>query len=187
MAVKPGDRLDEGGGKFEWLAELVHYAVRLAHQRLGCREDAEDVGQDVAVKVLTAISRFRHGSALKTWVHRITLNRIAELQRGRTRQAVRLRGWAPEDVERDDPAVELMAAERRRCGTHALSRTAPAERHALRLWALEEEHPAAALSLTPAAYRKRVSRSTARLRQFMASHCGRMGATGCGCKGSSGV
>jgi RNA polymerase sigma-70 factor (ECF subfamily) len=41
---------------------------------LGTHEDAEDASQEVFTKVWRGLEHFNHGSSLKTWIYRITVN-----------------------------------------------------------------------------------------------------------------
>ena len=52
-----------------WVKNMVYQIVK--H-----REDAEDIAQDVFVKVYFALKRFRFESEFKTWLYRIVINRI---------------------------------------------------------------------------------------------------------------
>jgi RNA polymerase sigma-70 factor, ECF subfamily len=66
---------------------------QLALRHMGNREDAEEVTQDVLLKVYRKVGSFRGDSALSSWIHRITFNtamsrlrrtkrvRFAELER----------------------------------------------------------------------------------------------------------
>jgi RNA polymerase sigma-70 factor (ECF subfamily) len=54
---------------------------RIALRMLGDREDAEDVTQDVAVQLLTALAGFSGGSSFTTWLYRIVINRCLNYQR----------------------------------------------------------------------------------------------------------
>ena len=58
------------------------------------REDAEEVTQDVLLKVYRKIDEFRGDAALSSWIYRITFN--TAMSRLRTRRAERAA-----DVERD--------------------------------------------------------------------------------------
>lgn len=40
----------------------------------GCREDAEELTQDVFIKAYTKLGTFRNGCSLSTWLHRIAYN-----------------------------------------------------------------------------------------------------------------
>lgn len=62
--------------------ERIH---RLAWRLTGSRSDAEDVAQDVCVKLATAIRSFRGESAFGTWVWRIAHNATTDFLRQRQR------------------------------------------------------------------------------------------------------
>lgn len=53
-----------------------HYlhVYRLAWRWVGSREDAQDVAQEVCVKVARRIGDYRGDAAVKTWLYRITVN-----------------------------------------------------------------------------------------------------------------
>ncbi len=62
--------------------ERIH---RLAWRLTGSRSDAEDVAQDVCIKLATAIRSFRGESAFGTWVWRIAHNATTDFLRQRQR------------------------------------------------------------------------------------------------------
>lgn len=60
---------------FKQLYEEYHIMVyNLALQYVQQVEDAEEITQDVFVKVHGSLDRFRNESSLKTWIYRITIN-----------------------------------------------------------------------------------------------------------------
>jgi RNA polymerase sigma-70 factor (ECF subfamily) len=61
----------------------LHYdfLYRTAYKWCGNREDAEDVTQDVCIKLATAISGFDGRSAFTSWLYRIVLNAVRDRQR----------------------------------------------------------------------------------------------------------
>lgn len=71
-------------------AELVerHYdfIFRTACKWLGRRQDAEDIAQDVCVKLATAIRSFDGRSAFTSWLYRVTLNAVRDSQRSQARR-----------------------------------------------------------------------------------------------------
>ena len=72
------------------LAARYATGIRLQAQRyLDNREDAEEVTQDVLVKVWRHLHLFRAEAALTSWIHRITFN-TAMSQLRRRRRAARL-------------------------------------------------------------------------------------------------
>lgn len=75
------------------LAELSalygHKMFQLAFRYLRNHEDAEEVVQDVLLKVFRKIEMFRGDSALSSWIYRITFNTaMSRLRRGRISRAL---------------------------------------------------------------------------------------------------
>lgn len=77
-------------GDPEAFAELIedHYdrIYRTAWRWCGHRDDAEDIAQDVCVKLGRAIAGFDGRSAFSSWVYRITLNAVRDWQRAGQRR-----------------------------------------------------------------------------------------------------
>jgi RNA polymerase sigma-70 factor, ECF subfamily len=69
---------------------------RVAFQFAGKHHDAEDITQDVFIKVYRSLHRFRYDAQLTSWLYRIAMNACIDHRR---RQAPA--GWAPftEDAE----------------------------------------------------------------------------------------
>ena len=69
---------------------------RLAYQFAGNHHDAEDIAQDVFIKVYRSLDRFRYDAQLTSWLYRIVMNACIDHRR---RQSPA--GWAPftEDAE----------------------------------------------------------------------------------------
>jgi RNA polymerase sigma-70 factor (ECF subfamily) len=69
---------------------------RMAYQFAGNHHDAEDIAQDVFIKVYRALDRFRQDAQVTSWLYRIVMNACIDHRR---RQAPT--GWAPftEDAE----------------------------------------------------------------------------------------
>ena len=82
-------------------AELVrdHSAqvYRLAYRLTGNRHDAEDLTQDVFVRVFKSIHNFQPGT-LEGWLHRITTNLFLDSARRRQRIRMDALSSAPEHV-----------------------------------------------------------------------------------------
>ncbi len=62
---------------FSLLVE-THYeqVYRLCYKYCGVREDAEDVTQDIFVRLGSAIRSFKGDSAFRTWLYRIAMNAL---------------------------------------------------------------------------------------------------------------
>jgi RNA polymerase sigma-70 factor (ECF subfamily) len=85
------------GAAFHALVERHRGMVyRLAYQFAGNHHDAEDIAQDVFLKVYRGLDRFRHDAQLTSWLYRIVMNACIDHRR---RHAPA--GWAPftEDAE----------------------------------------------------------------------------------------
>src|SRR5690242_19066469 len=85
------------GPAFHALVERHRGMVyRLAYQFAGNHHDAEDIAQDVFIKVYRSLDRFRHDAQVTSWLYRIVMNACIDHRR-RSAPA----GWAPftEDAE----------------------------------------------------------------------------------------
>ena len=71
----------------ELVAEHSDRVYRLAYRLTGNRQDAEDLTQDVFVRVFRSIHTFQPGT-LEGWLHRITTNLF--LDGARRRQKIRM-------------------------------------------------------------------------------------------------
>ncbi|QDZ11299.1 RNA polymerase sigma factor [Devosia ginsengisoli] len=134
-------------GDAEAFAELIedHYDLihRTAWKWCGNRADAEDVAQDVCVKLGGAIAGFDGRSAFSSWVYRITLNAVRDMQRAGKRRGKYADAYA-EIAPEDQPAEQEEAATSRQLW--AAVRTLPEKQRdaVLLVYAEELSHAAAA-------------------------------------------
>ena len=70
----------------ELVAEQYDFIFRTAYKWCGRREDAEDVAQDVCIKLARILSGFEGRSGFQSWLYRVVLNAVRDMQRqkGRT-------------------------------------------------------------------------------------------------------
>lgn len=77
------------GGDRAAFAQLIdrHYdrIYRMAWRWLGRRDEAEDVAQDVCIKIAGAIRDFRADAEFSTWIWRVTFNTATDVLRTRQR------------------------------------------------------------------------------------------------------
>lgn len=95
------------------------FIFRVAFRLTGRRDAAEDVAQEVCVRLGGAIAGYRGGAAFTTWLYAIVLNAARDALRSASREAARAEafglhaalagGFGPEP---DDPAEALWAAVR---------------------------------------------------------------------------
>ena len=98
-------RNSPAGGDQEWVRPTWEEVVtdhsakvyRLAFRLTGNRHDAEDLTQDVFVRVFRSLHRFQPGT-FEGWLHRITTNLF--LDGARRRQKIRFDGLADGSAER---------------------------------------------------------------------------------------
>ncbi len=67
------------------MERLVHrhyrFVYRLAYKWCGVRQDAEDIAQDVFVRLVRNLNTFNRNASLKTWLYRITINAATDFKR----------------------------------------------------------------------------------------------------------
>lgn len=158
--------------------------LRLAYSRLGTTHAAQDICQDVFVKLITLTratpTPFKDAEHEKAWIIRATANAcINEQQAARNRKVVSLEdaqrdqldpGAYPSEPAPTDPAAALEAAESHRQVFLALENLAPSQREAVYLHYCEGYSAKEIAQLTgqkPATVRQHLSRAHAKLRDLL--------------------
>jgi RNA polymerase sigma factor (sigma-70 family) len=166
------------------LDALVHEAkdlvFNLAVRMLGNRDDAEDVSQEILIRVVTSLSTFRGESAFRTWVYRIAANHLLRAKKeGQKEDSFEaIEEFLDRGIEADMPALEdqfLVTEARLVCTTRMITALDRDHRLAFvlgEILELSSDEGAAALEITPEAFRKRLSRARERMGEFMAKRCG---------------
>jgi RNA polymerase sigma factor (sigma-70 family) len=142
---------------------------RLAYRLTGNRPDAEDLTQDVFVRVFRSLHRFQPGT-FEGWLHRITTNLF--LDNARRRQKIRFDGLAEGSAERlpsalPEPSDQLADADLDHDVAAALAALAPEFRAAVVLCDIEGlsyEEISAVLDVKIGTVRSRIHRGRAQLR-----------------------
>ncbi|WP_449650381.1 RNA polymerase sigma factor SigE [Tessaracoccus sp.] len=164
----------------EWTAptwaELVsdHTAqvYRLAYRLTGNKFDAEDLTQDVFVRVFKSIHAFKPGT-LEGWLHRITTNLFLDGARRRQRIRMDALSIAPEHVwgSATGPEDLHLDGELDSDVAHALDALNPEQRVAVVLCDIEGlsyEEISEVLDIKLGTVRSRIARGRAQLRQALA-------------------
>lgn len=138
-------------------------------------ESAEDILQEVMLRIHRGAGQLEHAPALTAWVHEIARNAIVDHHR---RAAVRHERPAGLDVEPEAPAPEPPGpdprAELASCLAPMLERLPEPQRAALILTELEgltQEGAAARVGLSTPGMKSRVQRGRAQLRQLLMECC----------------
>ncbi|QGN35551.1 RNA polymerase sigma factor SigE [Microlunatus sp. Gsoil 973] len=146
---------------------------RLAYRLTGNSHDAEDLTQDVFVRVFRSLHKFQPGT-LEGWLHRITTNLF--LDGARRRKKIRFDGLAEGSDERLEgrlpaPAEQLADASLDHDVAAALADLAPEFRAAVVLCDIEGmsyDEIADVLGVKLGTVRSRIHRGRAQLRQALA-------------------
>jgi RNA polymerase sigma-70 factor, ECF subfamily len=114
---------------FEELVRRYQTSIyRVALRMLGSRADAQDVVQETFVRAWRALPRFRHDSAISTWLYRIVTRRALDKIASRRSTATL------DEVEVEagpDPAQAAEDQERLRALRRAIAKLPPDQRAAL--------------------------------------------------------
>ena len=158
----------------------------LALRMLGQAEDAEDETQEILIKVITHLSKFREESAFTSWVYRIACNHL-RTTRKRNIEKIELTfefldDFAAAEAEKTYPlAVSgqeravLQEEARLGCLQAILSCLEMEMRIAFILgdiFGVTSGEGAYILDITPEAFRKRLSRARERIQNFVLKNCG---------------
>ena len=83
LRARSGDR--------QALEDLVHrhqaWIYNIALRMLHHPQDAEDATQEILIKVLTRLASFEGRSSFRTWLYRIVVNHVLNMERGRVEHA----------------------------------------------------------------------------------------------------
>lgn len=156
----------------------------LAIRMLWHPADAEDATQEILIKVVTHLSTFRRQAAFGTWVYRIATNHLLTTrQRRAERAATTFETFAEDlaeglDTSYDPRGVDeaLLANEVKIGCTQGMLLCLDRDHRVAyvlgEVFELPSEWAAYILDITPAAYRKRLSRARKHIQSFMKGHCG---------------
>ena len=180
-------RARDGNAVAELAATYGPRIQQLAFRYLKNHEDAEEVAQDVLMKVYRKIDAFRGDAALSSWIYRITFNtamsrlRTARLNRQSDAPYVDVDGGSMERREQDPPDWssladdQVMRAEMRQRLIDALSHLPSVYRIPVLLrdiQGLSTEEASAVLRVKPQTLKSRLHRGRLILRQHLGDFVG---------------
>jgi RNA polymerase sigma factor (sigma-70 family) len=179
------------GGDSKALESLIHHhqswIYNIALRMTGDPMHAEDVSQEILIKIVTHLSTFRQESSFRTWLYRIVANHVLNMKR-RPKEFMfssldfhgELLDSLPElPMPRDEDLTgqDRLAVEetKQNCLTGMLLCLDRPERIAFifgGIFAAEDRVAAEFLGTTPITFRKRLSRARQHLLAFMNGRCG---------------
>ena len=150
-------------------------------------QDAEDVTQEILIKVLTRLSSFEGRSSFRTWLYRIVVNHVLNMKRGRVEQAsldFAVYGAAIDntpELELADPKgnsadTDLLVTEAMLSCTSGMLLCLDREQRLTfilgAIFGVSDTVAAEVLEITPDNFRQRLARARRDLRNFMNGKCG---------------
>ena len=165
------------------LTALSRPFYNLALRMLQNHEDAEDAAQECLIRVATRLSTFRNESRFSTWAWAVATRSVLDFRAGRARKAALTSEAFSLDLAdgmdlsaQEDPTERIYAAQvKLGCGRAMLQVLDGDHRMAYALCEIlgvDQAEAAAALGISHAALRKRLSRARTRLRNVLRSNCG---------------
>jgi RNA polymerase sigma factor (sigma-70 family) len=180
-----------GNGSRDALEELVtrhqRWIYNLALRMVDHVPDAEDITQEVLIKVVTKLSTFERRSSFRTWLYRIIVNHVLNMKRGKLEEAE----WTFErygsglsgapDLDLPDPRsvpvdLQLLVAESRiGCSSGmllCLDRTQRLVYILGTIFGVSDMVGGELLEISRANFRQKLSRARRDLHNFMHQQCG---------------
>ena len=145
--------------------------------------DAEDVTQDVLIKVITHLSGFRGQSSFRTWLYRIVMNHFLDMKKRRAEDMTSLSRFANDGdfllavnvTDEDGLSEEQIAETQVMCTVGMLMCLSREQRLVYVLgdvFSIDHNTASELLSTTPEAYRQQLSRARKDLYSFINQKCG---------------
>lgn len=135
--------------------------------------EAEDLTQDIMIKVLLAIKSFEQRSSLSTWLYRITVNHVLQYKRQMKHQTV---SASSAELEMNESGTEKVDEPASGDAVYLgmLLCLDESQRTAVTLsdiFKLDHNQASEMLKISPAAFRKRLSRAREDLKSWLNGEC----------------
>lgn len=180
--------------------ETVILSVRdlifnLSMRMLGTFHDAEDATQDIILKIITHLSSFKQESAFTTWVFRIATNHLINYKKHMFAHYPLSFEYYGNDIENaplgelpdltQDVEKSILAEELKLSCTNVMLQCLDNESRLIfvlgTMFKMDSRIAGDILSITPEAYRQRLSRIRRKMADFLSDYCGEYGSGKCRC------
>ena len=160
-------------------------------------QDAEDATQEILIRVITGLGSFRGDSGFRTWVYRIACNKLLTLRKQRAEKGAMCFEEFADDLACEGSGgvsmplpdgEELLLLEEVKIGCTLAMLLCLDREHRLayilgEIMEFSHQESAQVLEVSPAAFRKRLSRSRDKIKTFMLERCGLVNAdNACRCR-----
>ncbi|NOZ31710.1 MAG: RNA polymerase sigma factor [Alphaproteobacteria bacterium] len=173
----------DAGALDKILSAAMRPFYNLALRMLQNHEDAEDATQEALIRVATKLDRFRGDAKFSTWAFTIATRCVLDFANGRARRANLTAKEFAADLQTglsptasSDPEAALMASQVKLGCCRAMLQVLGGDLRIAyvlgEILGLEQAEAAAAIGVSPAAFRQRLTRARARLRAVLKSNCG---------------
>lgn len=178
--------------------EVKDLIYNLSLKMLFLPEDAEDATQEILVKMITHLSSFQRKSSFQTWVYRIASNYLITEKSKKGNQVKRISFDAYADqidngqsekvmYTSNEGELSLLEEEVKVSCTHGLLHCLNPTNRLIYILGdvldLNSSEAAEVLEITPTSFRKQLSRSREKVRNFLTAKCGLVNAGNpCRCK-----
>ena len=168
----PSDTIDIGATLPDFRNRLLAFIAR----RVPDRDSAEDVLQDVMLRIHLHAAEIEHSAAVGAWMHQIARNAIADHYRRAAVRRERPAGVQLDRLEAPPPAPESdeLRSELSACLRPLAERLAPPYREAIVLTELDgltQTAAAARLGMSVSGMKSRVQRGRTQLRDLLVGCC----------------
>src|SRR5258708_2184009 len=164
---------------------IYNIAIRMLHHP----QDAEDVTQEILIKVLTRLSSFEGRSSFRTWLYRIVVNHVLNMKRGQVEVRHASIDFAsygaaldatPDldlaDLKATSAETDLLVTEEMLSCTLGMLLCLDREQRLTfilgAVFEVSDTVAAEVLEITPDNFRQRLARARRDLRNFMNDKCG---------------
>ncbi len=150
----------------------------------GNTHEAEDVTQEILIKILTKLSTFKFKSSFRTWIYRITFNHVLSMKRMGKERAFSsfedhrriLDSMADKDLKNTYPVdIKLLVEETKTDCMLGMLLCLNREQRIVfivgGIFGVDSRKGASLLELSEANFRKRLSRARHELKNFMEKNC----------------
>jgi RNA polymerase sigma factor, sigma-70 family len=180
-AAKEGDK----NALEELILKIQNKIYGLALRMLYNPSDAEDASQEILLKIITHLGTFRGESSFSTWMYRVAANHLLTVRKRRMesealsfeeyQKSLDLESAETWQESQSDVLQKLFVEEIRISCLQGLLLCLDREHRLAYLLAdvfdVSSEQGSAILEITPAAFRKRLSRARERMQDFLARNC----------------